>query len=91
MNKEEIMNKIQLYDFCENMEELYDDYYVPLQQENKELKQKYLNAVSDYEQEKAKNNRAIEYIHIHYYEKCFGEWVVNSDDLLEILESDSNE
>lgn len=39
MNKEEIMNKIQLYEFCENMEELYDDYYVPLQQENKDLKE----------------------------------------------------
>lgn len=32
-----------------------------LQQENKQLKEKYLNAVSDYEQEKAKNIRAIEY------------------------------
>lgn len=37
------MNKTQLYDFCENMEELYDDYYVPLQQENKQLKENWNN------------------------------------------------
>lgn len=34
------MNKEELYDKCENMEQLYDKYYLPLQQQNKELHNK---------------------------------------------------
>lgn len=39
------MNKEELYDKCENMEQLYDKYYLPLQQENKELHNKIDKAI----------------------------------------------
>ena len=37
-----------------------------LQQENKLLKEKYLNAVADYEYEKCKNQKAIKNLEEHY-------------------------
>ena len=39
------MNKEELYDKCENMEQLYDKYYLPLQQQNKELHNKIDKAI----------------------------------------------
>lgn len=39
-----------------------NDYIKNLQQENNQLKEKYLNAVADYETEKYKNSKAIEII-----------------------------
>ena len=36
------------------------------QQENQLLKEKYLNAVADYEYEKCKNQKAIKYLEEHY-------------------------
>lgn len=61
------------------------DNYNKLKQENKQLKEKYLNAVSDYEQEKSKNNKAIEYIEYINIDEIFDRC------LLEILKGDSNE
>lgn len=44
MNKY-INSKEDLYDECENMEELYDKYYVLLLEENQQLKQEYNKAL----------------------------------------------
>lgn len=58
------------------------NYITNLQKENKQLKKKYENAVADYELEKYKNSKAIEYIKSETY------WYsqVNSEkELLEIL------
>lgn len=63
MSKENIpviTDREELYDKCENMEQLFDKYYLPLldkhysktyqlQQENQKYKEKYENAVADYE------------------------------------------
>ncbi len=44
------MNKEELYEKCENMEELYDKYYLPLLEENKNLTHMIANKVlSSYE------------------------------------------
>lgn len=58
-----------------------------LQQENKQLKKKYENAVADYELEKYKNNKAIECINYYAIEdddfnKLYN---VEEQELLEIL------
>lgn len=39
----EVINKKVLYDMCENMEELYDNFYYPLLVENQELKRELKN------------------------------------------------
>ena len=49
MKFEIIPTKAILYDKCENVEQLYDNFYYPLLVEYKELKKKYENAVADYE------------------------------------------
>ena len=65
--------------------------------ENQRLKQKYLNAVADYESEKSKNHNAIEHInkfedikaYYSYEEDGYEEYNYDEDfkiDLLEILE-----
>lgn len=41
-------------------------YIEELQQENKLLKEKYLNSVADYEYEKCKNQKAIKHLEEHY-------------------------
>ena len=80
-------------DYIHNPEE-WRKYLNDLVTENKQLKKKYENAVADYELEKYKNNKAIEYIKKWsiYYEKdkksaLFG----NANDLLEILGDKENE
>lgn len=85
MNKEEIMNKIQLYEFCENMEELYDDYYVPLQQENKQLKDNWDKLKEIFE------NEGIEVDTREYgsFEAISKDFIF--DTILELEKSDSNE
>lgn len=84
-------------------EEVYRRYYEQqerikgLQQENQQLKEKYLNAVADYESEKSKNHNAIEHInkfedikaYYSYEEDGYEEYNYDEDfkiDLLEILE-----
>lgn len=66
-------------------EGLYMDY---LKEENQQLKKKYENAVADYEYEKSKNQRAIEYIEQlgHSEWASFGRMI-----LLEILKEDNKE
>lgn len=66
-----------------------------LLEENKQLKEKYLNAVSDYEQEKSKNNKAIEILnsmkHVENFFKMGGCEKTNVDNLLEVLKGEQNE
>lgn len=64
-----ITTKGEVYDKCENMEELYDNFYYPLLVEYKELKKKYENAAADYEttmfekvQLKAQQKEFIKYL-----------------------------
>lgn len=65
--------------------------------ENQQLKKKYENAVADYEYEKSKNQRAIEYINdlsLDFYDyECerliVGKYVIN--DLLNLLKEDNKE
>lgn len=76
---------------------ILDEYITNLQQENQQLKEKYLNAVADYESEKSKNHNAIEHInkfedikaYYSYEEDGYEEYNYDEDfkiDLLEILE-----
>ena len=76
------------------------EYITKLQQENKQLKKKYENAVADYELEKYKNSKAIEYIeHTELYEVVYddeGNYFNTFDDkatadLLQILGDKENE
>lgn len=57
MKFEIIPTKAILYDKCENVEQLYDNFYYPLLVEYKELKKKYENAVADYETTMAEKNK----------------------------------
>lgn len=67
------------------------------QQENQQLKQKYLNAVADYESEKSKNQMAIKIIEDNYYSKNttdIDSIVVSSNKFIQvrkILKGDNNE
>ena len=67
-------------------------YIKDLQQENKQLKEKYENAVADYESEKSKNHNTIEYIKNNSAFINDDEYeVFNKKELLEILKGDNNE
>lgn len=55
MNKEKIDKTLGFLENCNTTDEELVCYVIKL------LKEEYLNAVADYEQEKAKNSRAIEY------------------------------
>ena len=73
------------------------DEVLRLQQENQQLKQKYLNEVADYESEKSKNQRAIEVIENSYYSKNttnIDDIAISSDKLIQvrkILKGENNE
>ena len=47
MSKNWIISKVDLYNKCENMEQLYDNYYVPLQQELSK-KEKIIDELKEY-------------------------------------------
>lgn len=47
-----ITTKGELYDKCENMEELYDNFYYPLLVEHKELKKQLEDKTEDYKRMK---------------------------------------
>lgn len=62
------MTREELYDKCENMEELYDNFYYPLLVENQELKSqlntiiKYIKSIDyDYLDESNQHN-VVEYL-----------------------------
>lgn len=89
MKFETIITKGILYDKCENMEELYDDYYYPLLVEFKDLQKQ--NAELKEENEKLINQRkkAIEYVKEYQRKDEFlklNEW--QTRDLLKILKGD---
>lgn len=83
-------------------EGLYMDY---LKEENRQLKKKYENAVADYEYEKSKNQKAIEYIEYNddtlftyepdydYEENLVDNYDISSyrEDLLEILKENNKD
>lgn len=101
MNKEKIEISVNEED-VQNIINCYEkdiEYIKQLEQENQRLKEKYLNAVADYESEKSKNHNAIEYInefedikaYYSYEENGYEEYNYDEDfkiDLLEILKGD---
>lgn len=100
MNKENIpviTDREELYDKCENMEQLFDKYYLPLldkhyskiyelQQENQQLKERYENLMCGY---KFLNNRVKQGMSNENKNKCLIE--LGNQILREIEKSDSNE
>lgn len=68
MNREELEtitnNNLEIQELNKYIKKI-QEAYKQLEKENLELKKKYENAVADYEYEKYKNQRAIEYIETH--------------------------
>ena len=109
-----IMKKYNNYGLACEIERLKDEYIMlqnssdevenKLREEIEDLRKNYLEAIDNYEQERYKNNKAIEYIEEHrsyYYKDFLGNGEKQYDDtfnkntkpsdLLEILKGDSNE
>lgn len=100
-DKHKLSNILYYSDIHPADTEFINNIIYDLQQENKQLKKKYENAVSDYEQEHYKVVKAIEYIDKHkieWVDKKFEKHNVmvkfneysNPQALLEILGGDSD-
>ena len=59
---EVIITKEELYDKCENVEQLYDGFYYPLLVEYKELKKQLEVLKQENQKQKEVIDRAIEYL-----------------------------
>ena len=57
-----IITKEELYDKCENVEQLYDGFYYPLLVEYKELKKQLEVLKQENQKQKEVIDRAIEYL-----------------------------
>lgn len=79
-----ITQKKELYDKCENMEELYDKYYLPLLE--KHYKKTYILEQALYEIEKYIENHKRE-SELHIYGLAIPKFVFDGDieDILEII------
>lgn len=84
------MTREELYDKCENMEELYDNFYYPLLVENQELKSQLKGTTHCFdEEEHEKLKKQLEDIIISYTEEH--NLRHNSDLKLDVLKTQQKE